>query len=189
MGECIFIVGGARSGKSDFAQELAEKIGSSEKYYLATCPTFDQSDAEMTARVNTHKQGRKGRGWQTIEEELDLYQAVLKLPENASVLIDCLTLWVSNLLYEKGLNGVDEKVVESHIDKLFELCRKRSGMILMVSGEVGCSVVPENKLARSFRDLVGRCNQTAGRLADSVFMVSCGIAIQIKGKDSDGRVG
>nr|MBF0222537.1 bifunctional adenosylcobinamide kinase/adenosylcobinamide-phosphate guanylyltransferase [Desulfobulbaceae bacterium] len=181
MGKSNFIVGGARSGKSDFALELAEKIGSSDKYFLATCPAYTHSDAEMAARIYKHKEGRQGRGWTTIEEELDLCQALQELPENAIVLIDCMTLWVSNLLHAQGAGGVDEKMVEQHIERLFELCSKRSGAVVMVSGEVGCSVVPENALARSFRDLVGRCNQTVGRLADSVFMVSCGIAIQIKG--------
>jgi len=181
MGQCIFIVGGARSGKSDFALELAEKMLPSEKYFLATCPVFDRTDLDMAVRVDKHKESRQGRGWQTVEEEVDLCQAVANLPEAAVVLIDCLTLWVNNLLHQKGLGSVNEDEIELHIEKLFELCSKRSGDVFLVSGEVGCGVIPENALARRFRDLVGRCNQTAGRSADTVFMVTCGIPVKIKG--------
>jgi adenosylcobinamide kinase/adenosylcobinamide-phosphate guanylyltransferase len=181
MGKCILVVGGARSGKSDFAQELAERMFSSEKYFLATCPVFERSDADMAARVQKHKDSRQGRGWQTVEEELDLCRVMANFPVEAGVLIDCLTLWVSNLLHQKGDNGVDEEEIELHIEKLFESCRERSGDVLLVTGEVGCGVIPENALARHFRDLVGRCNQTAGRFADTVFMVTCGIPVKIKG--------
>jgi len=184
MGQCIFIVGGARSGKSDFALDLAEKSLSSEKYYLATCPVFDQTDPDMESRIEKHKAGRQGRGWQTIEEEIDLCQAVANLPDAAVLLIDCLTLWVSNLLHQKGSSGIDEDGIKLRIEKLFKLCRGRSGDTLMVSGEVGCGVIPENEIARRFRDLVGRCNQIAGQSADSVFMVTCGIPVKIKGISS-----
>ena len=181
MGECVFIVGGARSGKSDFAQELAEKTISTKKYYVATCPVFDNSDADMQVRIQKHKDRRHGKGWQTVEEELDLCQAIEGLPENAPVLIDCMTLWVSNLLYKYGEDNVAEDDVGRQVKELIDLGRKRSAGLLVVSGEVGCSVVPENALARRFRDLVGRCNQTVGKLADTVFMVSCGIPVKIKG--------
>ena len=154
---------------------------STTKFYLATCRVFDKSDADMTARVIKHKKKRQGRGWQTIEEELDLGRAVATLPDDAPVLIDCLTLWVSNLLHRQAENDVDENEVEQHINGLLSFCRTRSADTVLVSGEVGCGVIPENRLARRFRDLVGRCNQVAARSDDRVFMVNCGIPTQIKG--------
>ena len=181
MSTCTLIVGGARSGKSDFAENYAEKIVAQEQFYIATCPVFNEPDPEMTARIQKHKEKRKGKGWQTMEEGVDLCSTVKNIPEDALVLIDCLTLWVSNQLFKYGENNVSEPDIENHIHELLLINQQRSGELVMVSGEVGCSIVPENALARRYRDLVGRCNQTVGKCADNVFLVSCGIPTQIKG--------
>ncbi len=176
MGKIILITGGARSGKSDFAEQNAVlTIG--KWVYLATCPPAQ--DKEMAQRITDHQDMRRDRGWQSIEEELELATVLNTLPSPTNVLIDCLTLWISNLLLTTN-GALNEVEIGLRCQELLQACRLREGTHIMVSGEVGYGIVPENKLARCYRDLVGRCNQIIAAEADEVFLVSCGIPVQIK---------
>ncbi len=180
MGKIVLVIGGSRSGKSEYAQGLAE-TGAGERYYLATCPVQQGDDPEMAARVRAHRQNREGRGWQTREEPLALGPLVRTLPGGATLLIDCLTLWISNLLFAEAGNELSEERIVLLAREVVAAGRERCGEMIVVSSEVGCSVVPEHALARRYRDLAGRCNQVMAAGADRVVQVVCGIPITIKG--------
>ena len=178
MAQLILISGGSRSGKSAFAQQLAEnKKGS--RLFVATCP---YTDPEMAERIRRHRQDRQGRGWQSIEEPLQLVSCLADNPLQATVLIDCLTLWVNNLIFaaEQEQQTITEDQVEGLAEQLGRTARRHQGTVIMVTNEVGLGIVPDNALARLYRDLVGRCNQVIARAADQVFLVSCGIPLQLK---------
>jgi len=178
MAPLILISGGSRSGKSGFAQQLAEEIEGS-RLFVATCP---YTDPEMAERIRRHRQDRQGRGWQSIEEPLYLIQCLADNPLEATILIDCLTLWVNNLIFaaEKKQQVITEDQVEGLAGQLGRAGRRHQGTVIMVTNEVGMGIVPDNGLARLYRDLVGRCNQVIARAADQVFLVSCGIPLQLK---------
>ncbi|MEN8135612.1 MAG: bifunctional adenosylcobinamide kinase/adenosylcobinamide-phosphate guanylyltransferase [Thermodesulfobacteriota bacterium] len=176
MAEIILITGGARSGKSRYAQQLGESLPG-KKLFIATCPV---TDMEMEQRIERHRQDRQGAGWQTVEETVDLVQALIDNPECEVVLIDCLTLWINNLLFTDAGDRLDEEAVSEKIGQLLEACTARAGVVVMVTNEVGLGIVPENTLARRYRDLVGRCNQEIGSAADKVIMAICGIPLNIK---------
>jgi adenosylcobinamide kinase/adenosylcobinamide-phosphate guanylyltransferase len=180
MAALILITGGCRSGKSDFAQRLAENIPGS-RIYLATAPCLDE---EMAQRIARHRAAREATGWQTIEETLDIAGVLDKLDKKEIVLVDCLTLWINNLLFEAEKAGTEltEEAIADKCREIADACKKRSGTTLCVANEVGLGIVPDNALARRFRDLAGRCNQTFAAAADTaVFMVS-GIPLCIKGE-------
>ncbi|MEW6428767.1 MAG: bifunctional adenosylcobinamide kinase/adenosylcobinamide-phosphate guanylyltransferase [Thermodesulfobacteriota bacterium] len=180
MAEIILISGGARSGKSGYAQSLAERAGGA-RVYLATCPppgTAGNDDPEMEARIGRHRSERHGRNWRTVEESVDPVRALSTIPEPV-VLVDCLTLWVSNLLFTHG-NALTDELLAERCRELAAACRKRAGTVVLVTGEVGCGIVPENALARRYRDLVGRCNQIMGESADRAYLVACGQTLTLK---------
>ncbi len=170
MAETILILGGARSGKSRHAESLVEQAGG-RLVYLATAEARDE---EMRARIREH-QRRRGDRWQTIEEPLDLVAALTKhaAPECA-ILVDCLTLWLSNLM-GAGRN------VDGEVANLVAALPNLDGAILFVSNEVGMGIVPENALARSFRDQAGRLNQQVAAAADRVVFVAAGLPLVLKG--------
>lgn len=172
------VTGGSRSGKSAFAQQLAEAIAAP-RLFLATCPNLD---AEMDDRVRRHRRDREGRGWQTIEEPLHLAEVLSCRPDGETVLIDCLTLWISNLMHEaeQGGDEITEDRMTFLADQLGTASRRHQGQIIMVANEVGLGIVPDNPAARRFRDLAGRCNQSIAARADQVFLVCCGIPLQLK---------
>jgi len=176
MAKIILISGGARSGKSHFAEQHALNTASG-WLYLATCPKA--LDQEMTARIAAHQKQRRGRGWQTREEETELAAILTALPARTNVLIDCLTMWVSNLLLAAD-GGLSETEIAGECRRLLDACQPQTGTYIMVTNEVGGGIVPENKLARRYRDLVGRCNQIIAAEADEVFLTSCGIPLKIK---------
>ena len=176
MAEIILITGGARSGKSRHAQQLGESLPG-KKLFIATCPV---TDAEMEQRIERHRLDRQGAGWQTVEETVSLEQALADNSDCEVVLIDCLTLWINNLLFTDAGNMLDEEAISVKVRKLIEVCSKRSGVVIMVTNEVGLGIVPENALARRYRDLVGRCNQEIGAAADKVIMSICGIPLNVK---------
>ncbi len=181
MAELILITGGARSGKSSYALEVAEKISSS-RIFIATCPSIDR---EMSDRVKRHREERQGRGWRTIEEEIDLAKLFPEKVEGAGVvLIDCVTLWVNNILFTYGEEKVDDFVIKNRCLGWLEAMGDFPGTVVCVTNEVGLGVVPENRLARKYRDLVGTCNQLIGQKADEVVLVSCGVPFAIKKKIS-----
>lgn len=179
MAKVILITGGARSGKSSHALDLGETIGE-KRLFVATCPRLD---GEMNERIIRHEEERRGRGWKTLECQTNLLSLFpQQTKEFDVVLIDCLTLWVNNLLY---LQKAGEKDLNDQ--SIGELCRqwlsaagKYDGTVICVTNEVGLGIVPDNALARKYRDLVGTCNQIVGKQAGEVILVSCGIPLLLK---------
>lgn len=181
----VLITGGARSGKSRLAEELALKSGQ-KTAYIATAAVYD---AEMEERVRLHK-NRRPDTWQTVEETLDLAGALDRLlPDREIVILDCLTFWLTNML----MDMYDESVVAKAqpkweqliLDKLDGFLLTAAGApyrLLVVSNEVGLGLVPDNPLGRVFRDLAGRANQKVAQAADAVFFTVAGIPVKIKEK-------
>lgn len=178
MALLILITGGARSGKSDYAQKRAEALAG-EHFFLATCPVVD---TEMEERIQRHKEDRQNGIWKTIEEELNLPTVIEKLPPHSVCLLDCLTLWVNNLMYHAEGTGerFDEDCMRDKVNQLIHSAKTYSGTLLCVSNEVGMGVVPDNALARKYRDCVGRCNRLLAAAADEVILVSCGLPLTLK---------
>jgi adenosylcobinamide kinase/adenosylcobinamide-phosphate guanylyltransferase len=175
MAERVLIVGGAKSGKTAVAQSLAESWGG-RLVYLAT---GQAGDAEMAERIGRHQQ-RRGPAWSTLEEPLALVQALTQADDIGTViLVDCLTLWLSNLLTLAGL-------APAQVDRLGQqlaagLAPLRASVIL-VANEVGWGIVPDNPLARSFRDLAGGLNQRLAQVCDTVLLVAAGLPLALKGR-------
>ena len=172
--EIIFIIGGCRSGKSDHALQIAENLPGSRKIYIATCVPQDD---EMKQRVAKHQTARS-QNWITVEEPLHLPEAILQNSSKADVLlVDCLTLWVSNLC----MQITDEKQWEETISQLINSLKKAEGPTVLVSNEVGTGIVPENRLARLYRDIIGLVNQSVAQAAGKVIWMVAGIPVTIKG--------
>ena len=169
QGRKVFILGGAKSGKSAFAVGEAAALPG-RKAYVATAQPFDD---EMKVRIERHRQERP-KDWDTFEEPLDLPGLLLKIKDSHDViLIDCLTIWLTNLmLAEKDILQETESFVSS--------LTTVGGSIFAVSNEVGFGIVPDNEMARKFRDLAGTLNQRVAAVADQVYLVSAGIPIKIK---------
>lgn len=178
MAKITLITGGCRSGKSAHAQALAESI-SGKRVFLATCPVLDD---EMRQRIKLHQEARKRSQWETIEEWIDLPGALGQSKGFDVVLVDCLTLWVSNLMYQSEKDGLlfGEREMADRCGEVVRSARQLSGSVIFVTNEVGMGIVPENALARRYRDLIGRCNQTIAAAADNVTFVSCGIPLVLK---------
>lgn len=179
MNKIIFITGGARSGKSAFALKEASMI-SGKKVYLATAHALDD---EMRQRIEEHRR-KRGDEWITYEEPLKIDDVIKKIEGKYSVIvIDCLTLWLSNLMYS-NLNIKEE--IESLVDVLknseLRSLRKQglNSELVIISNEVGMGIVPENELARKFRDFAGTMNQKIAEISDEVYMVVTGLPIKIK---------
>ncbi|MGO1118247.1 bifunctional adenosylcobinamide kinase/adenosylcobinamide-phosphate guanylyltransferase [Rhodovibrionaceae bacterium A322] len=163
------VLGGARSGKSAHAEALVESQ-SGPCGYLATAQAHD---SEMTARIAEHK-ARRGPRWQTLEEPLDLVGSLKKLARpDGAVLVDCLTLWVTNLM-------VAEKDLAAEEAALLQALPQLTGPVVFVSNEVGLGIVPMNKMARDFRDHAGRLNQAVARVADRVDFMAAGLVMPLK---------
>lgn len=174
VNEITFITGGCRSGKSTYALQLAERLPAEKSIFIATCAPQDE---EMKQRVAKH-QRQRSRNWITIEEPLRLPEAILQNSRREEViLIDCLTLWVSNLLMETD----DAKQLEQTISKLIHSLEKAKGPVVLVSNEVGTGIVPENRLARQYRDIIGLVNQAVAQTAGKVIWMVAGIPATIKG--------
>jgi adenosylcobinamide kinase/adenosylcobinamide-phosphate guanylyltransferase len=177
----VFITGGARSGKSIFALKEASKI-SGNRAYVATAEALDE---EMRKRIEEHKKQR-GKDWETYEEPLKIAHLVENIKGRYSViLIDCLTLWLSNLMHSK-LNIEEE--IENLIGALkdLSLVTRHSLIVYIISNEVGMGIVPENEMARRFRDLAGILNQKVSEVSDEVYLVVAGISIKIKERHDAG---
>ncbi len=178
MGRIHLVTGGCRSGKSAQALSLAERLSES-RTFLATCPVKDE---EMAERVRLHRRARRDRGWQTVEEPLALEDAIRGGDKAGVVLVDCLSLWVSNMMLAEG-DAIDESVVAQRCGRVLQACRSREGSVVFVSNEVGMGVVPPSELGRRYRDLLGRCNQVMADGADAVTLMVSGIQMQIKGAE------
>jgi len=198
MPEITFILGGVRSGKSNFAEAMAVQTGK-KLIYLATAANME-GDGEMASRITSHK-ARRGENWQVIEEQVDIAgvissachpalvagsgatistSAFVSRPRNkcgvteSVILIDCLTLWLSNLLHY----GLD---IAEQTDKLIAALKTTNADVILVSNEVGQGIIPDNALARKFVDEAGKLHQQIAAIADEVFFVTAGIPTKIKG--------
>jgi adenosylcobinamide kinase / adenosylcobinamide-phosphate guanylyltransferase len=165
----LLVLGGARSGKSAYAQRLAEAHGP-QRLYLATGTAGDE---EMAERIARHKADR-GRGWTTLEEPLEIATALAaQARAGRVVVVDCLTLWLSNLM----LAGRDPgPAVAALADAIVQL----AGPAILVSNEVGMGIVPDNRIGREFRDWQGRTNREIGAACDAVIFVAAGLPLQLK---------
>lgn len=180
MAELILVTGGSRSGKSAHAQRLAESLPGP-RGYLATCPVVD---AETAARVRLHREARDAALWETIEEPLDLAGAIGRGGAYRVLLVDCLTLWVNNLLYEAERRGerFTEEATILRCREVIAACKSFAGTVIFVTNEVGMGIVPDNAAARLFRDCAGRCNQLIAAAAAEVLFVVSGIPVRVKGR-------
>ena len=163
------VFGGARSGKSAYAESLVEELGGG--IYIATAEIFDE---EMEERVALHRE-RRGDIWTaTIEEPIDLAGAIARHADfNSVLLVDCLTLWLSNLM-------AAEKDIEEETEALAHALANAAGHVVLVSNEVGQGIVPDNKLAREFRDHAGRLNQRIAQVAHKVVFIAAGLPLILK---------
>ncbi len=207
----IFVTGGARSGKSAFALEMANSIGN-KKCYLATAQALD---SEMEDRITKHKTER-GDGWDCVEEPMQVVEKIQELKGRYDlILFDCLTLWLSNLMHSnpfpsplegeacpesrsllrqaqderhrrgQGLKEVlalegCEGGLKKEVNSLISACKASESTVIVVSNEVGLGIVPDNALARRFRDLAGTANQLFAKAADEAYFVLSGIPMKLK---------
>lgn len=173
MARTTLIIGGCRSGKSSHALALGAQATGNRRLFVATCQPHD---AEMKERIHRH-QLERGDQWQTEETPIDIVGVIQhKGPETDIMLIDCLTLWVNNLL----MAHEDDSDIRAEMNRLYNVIQYPPCSVILVSNEVGTGIVPENPLARRFRDLTGWCNQNlAARCTDVVWMVA-GIPVTIK---------
>ena len=209
MGRIILVTGGSRSGKSSWAQKTAESM-SAYRVFIATCPVIvtgnkidgadgeadGEIDDEIQERVRKHRAARDKRNWHTIEEPLDIAKAIASANDTSScvksahegveypvVLVDCLTLWINNLMYraEKENAVITEANVVEECRRVINAAKLHQGSVLFVTNEVGMGIVPENAQARLFRDLAGRCNQVMAEAGDLVVLMVCGLPLEVKG--------
>ena len=172
MKETILVIGGCRSGKSSHALYLAEQIAG-QNIFIASCMPQDK---EMEHRVLRHRQQRS-TAWETLEVPILIPEAIQKNGTKGHVmLVDCLTLWINNLI----LDDHKPENIDNHIQKLTQSIEKAECPVILVSNEVGTGIVPENKLARLFRDITGFANQKVAACVDRVIWMVAGIPVKIK---------
>lgn len=171
----IFVTGGCRSGKSQFALDYANRHFQ-RKLYLATCEPLDE---EMVRRIEHHKLSR-GSDWQTVEEPIKIAEVIKQHGNEMQViLLDCVTLWLSNLLMQKK----DDREIMNEVDKFIDTIKPTQSSFVIVSNEVGMGLVPVEPLGRRFRDLSGMINQKIAEVAQTVVFMVSGIPIFLKGKE------
>ena len=168
QGSLTFVLGGARSGKSRHAETLVSACPAPWAY-IATAQAFDD---EMRARIGLHRERRDGR-WRTVEAALDLADAIGRVPDGQALLVDCLTLWLTNVM-------LAERNVEKACQELATVLARPRGPWFMVSNEVGLGIVPDNRLGRDFRDAAGRLNQMIAAKADTVLFMVAGLPMKVK---------
>lgn len=171
MYEVIYVTGGARSGKSSYALRLAEPY--EKRVFLATAEAFDD---EMQCRIDKHREEREGL-FTTVEEPLSIDRALRNLPEGTGVvLLDCLTVWLGNMMHHLG----DEARIDERIAALLDVLAEPPCDIILVSNEVGMGIVPENAMARSFRDLAGALNRRVAERATQAYLLCSGLPLVLK---------
>lgn len=177
----ILVTGGARSGKSRFAEKLMMSLAD-QGLYIATGQAFDE---EMKARIIQHQLQRAEAGypWETIEEPIDLPGVLEQFSGKGAVLVDCLTLWLSNVLLAVEEDSDRQEMVQREITRLEHSVLAFRGTLIMVTNEVGDGIVPEYALGRLYRDLAGRMNQALARQCRQVFLVTAGIPIELKSRE------
>jgi adenosylcobinamide kinase/adenosylcobinamide-phosphate guanylyltransferase len=185
MGKVILLTGGARSGKSSYAEEIAGKLGDN-ILYIATSIPYDE---EMEYRIKLHVE-RRPQSWRTLECFKNFKEAIGdKTDDIDGVLLDCITIMITNIMFSTDINcgtisqkQADEleKLVLKEVDGLLEVINKSDKTFILVTNEVGMGLVPEYPLSRAFRDIAGRVNQKLGKIADEVYLCVCGIPKRIK---------
>mgnify|MGYP001586083789 FL=1 len=182
MSKIILVLGGARSGKSAHAADLAKRINKS-IVFIATAAALDE---EMKQRIRLHKSSRP-KSWGLIEETIELTDVLRTLKSRYAVaLIDCMGLWITNLL----MTGIKDKVIEKKIAEFADaICKAKAASIIVVSNEVGSGIVPGDSLSREFRDLLGLANQVLAKKADKVVFMQAGIPLIIKERNTYGKIG
>lgn len=168
MGKSILITGGARSGKSTFAERVTLDLGRPATYVA----TAEARDDEMAARIALHQE-RRGADWNTIAEPIALRNALSASDGSGPRLVDCVTLWLTNLM----LAGLDW---EAEVDALATLVSQQSSPVVFVTNEVGAGIVPENALARSFRDAAGLTNQKLANVCNELWLCVAGHPLKVK---------
>lgn len=168
MGKSILITGGVRSGKSRIAETWVTEQGG-QPIYIATAQALD---GEMQARIARH-QHRRGENWTCVEEPLDLIGSLKATDGKGPRLVDCLTLWLSNMMHA-------EQDWQTEVHRLAEIIPAQSTPVTFVTNEVGSGIVPENALARAFRDAAGEVNQTIADAVDEVYLAVAGYPLQVK---------
>jgi adenosylcobinamide kinase/adenosylcobinamide-phosphate guanylyltransferase len=177
--QVTLILGGARSGKSRFALRQNSPTASSvEHYFIATAMARDN---EMKIRIEKHQKDRPST-WKTQEEPYDLLKLLQKTAhqDQSLVVVDCLTLWLSNLLCGMGGPTLSPEAIEEKIDELQKEIPRLNGRVIFVSNEVGLGLVPQTSLGRDFRDLQGKLNQSIAEVSSDIFFLVAGIAQKIK---------
>ncbi|MBM3162522.1 MAG: bifunctional adenosylcobinamide kinase/adenosylcobinamide-phosphate guanylyltransferase [Chlorobi bacterium] len=170
--EVVFVTGGARSGKSSFALQYAEKFAN--PVFLATAEPFDQ---EMRDRIEKHRIERRER-FVTIEEPLCPERVLANLPSGTgAVLLDCLTVWAGNLMHHFGSTPGG---IEGRVDALLDILRTPPCTIILVSNEVGMGIVPDNPMSRMFRDLAGGLNQRVAAVSSEAWLLCSGLPLRLK---------
>jgi adenosylcobinamide kinase / adenosylcobinamide-phosphate guanylyltransferase len=173
MKKVVLVLGGVRSGKSNYAVEYAKKF--KKVVFIATAIAFDK---EMKERIANHKLSRPEH-WGLIEESKNISKVLPQLKDKYEIaLIDCLGLWISNLLTD----DLSDKDIQDRIDNFVKAIKKSDINVVLVSNEVGCGIVPDNLLSRRFRDLIGFANQMLAKNADEVIVMHAGIELKIKGE-------
>jgi adenosylcobinamide kinase / adenosylcobinamide-phosphate guanylyltransferase len=175
MSRIVLITGGSRSGKSAYALRLGESL-EGPRAFVATSPV---TDAEMAQRIERHRKERAADLWVTIEETVNLPEVIRNAKGVRVILVDCLTLWISNLMYEADEQGrgFTEDDASGRCEDLVRACECVDGTVIFVTNEVGFGIVPDNPSARRYRDLIGRCNQVIAGYADQVTLVVCGLPL------------
>lgn len=179
MAKTILILGGARSGKSRFAQQLATEIAGDDVLFIATA---EAGDDEMRRRIAAHQRSRPA-AWSLTEKPLDVASAMCDVNRpSKAIVLDCVTLLISNVILadESGTADEIEQRVEREIENLLAACESVSGTVIIISGEVGMGLVPDNPLGRLFRDFHGRANQRIASYCDAVYQMVAGIPLDVK---------
>ena len=185
MSQLILVLGGARSGKSSFAEEIVEKYGGLDVTYIATA---EAKDEEMADRIKQHQSSRPEK-WTTIEEAQAVSSVLKKIERERVVLLDCVTVLVSNLLladedldedeYEFAVQEREEEIMDE-LERITSQVRNRELTLVAVSNEVGQGLVPPYQAGRVYRDVVGRANQFLAAKADEVYITYAGLPVEIK---------
>ena len=168
MAEIILVTGGARSGKSALAERLAQSRGN-KVIYIATSEPFDD---EMQSRIDRHR-ARRDAGWRTVDAPLELPDMLVQTDGDAARLVDCLTMWLNNLIYHN-------RDVGDEMNRLIKVISEQQADLVMVTNEIGSGLVPQTAEARKFRDLAGELNQMVAQAASQVYLSVSGIPVKIK---------
>jgi adenosyl cobinamide kinase/adenosyl cobinamide phosphate guanylyltransferase len=181
MKELILVLGGSRSGKSDFAEQLAARFAGPKVIF---CATAEGLDDDMRQRIARHRSGRPPE-WHTIEEPLFVTTAIAELDKRNDlrehvIVLDCLTLWVSNLMGRDGSQMPDAEAIDVAFGQLLDAYANSAATWIVVSNEVGQGLIPSNEIARRYGDLLGRANRRIAAVADRVYLMVAGVAVDVK---------